>query len=116
MSYSFPGMNSWLEDVRLWRIDPPLECEYLVLVNRGFQGERRQSDIWPIALNEPLPLCPIPLLPPDPDAALNLTEVMDRIYETAAYERWLDYTQPVPPPVLRPSMAEWLEERMKAEG
>lgn len=93
-------------------IDPPIECDYLVLVNRSFQDEGRRSEIWPISVNEPLPLCPIPLLPPDPDAPLHLTEVIRHIYETAAYERWLDYTQPVPPPSLRPSMAEWLEERM----
>jgi hypothetical protein len=95
-------------------IDPPLECDYLVLVNRSFQDEGRKSEIWPVSVNERLPLCPVPLLPPDPDAPLNLTEVLHRVYETAAYERWIDYTQPVPPPPLRPSMAEWLAEHVKA--
>jgi hypothetical protein len=96
-------------------IDPPIECDYLVLVNRAFQGSVRQSEIWPVDLDEPLPLCPVPLLPPDPDAPLNLTEVLQRVDETAAYERWIDYTQAVPPPPLRPSMAEWLERR-QSEG
>lgn len=41
---------------------------------------------------------------------------MEQIYETAAYDRWLDHAQPIPPPALRPSMAEWIEERMKDEG
>jgi hypothetical protein len=92
-------------------IDPPIDCDYLILVNRGYQGAVRRSEIWPVDLNEPLPPCPIPLLPPDPDAPLNLTEVLNRVYETAAYERWIDYTQPVPSPPLRPSMADWLKRR-----
>jgi hypothetical protein len=93
-------------------IDPPIECDYLVLVNRSDQNEERRSEIWPVLVNERLPLCPVPLLSPDPDAPLDLTDVMHRIYKAAAYGRWIDYTQPIPPPPLRPSMIEWIEERM----
>lgn len=96
---------------------PPIDTDYIILVNRGNPvGERRRSEIWPVALSEPLPACPIPLLPPDPDAVLALAEVMQQVYKRAAYARRLDYTQPVPPPPLRPAMEKWLVERMKSSG
>jgi hypothetical protein len=87
---------------------PPLVCEYVVLVNRAFCGDMRRSEIWPVALNEPLPLCPVPLLPPDADAPLALGEVLAQVYQRAAYARRIDYTMPVPPPPLRPAMQHWL--------
>jgi hypothetical protein len=92
-----------------WEVkNPPLVCEYIVLVNRAFRGDIRQSEIWPVALNEPLPICPVPLLPPDPDVPLSLGEVVTQVYQRAAYARRIDYTAPVPPPPLRPVMQQWL--------
>ena len=94
-----------------WEInDPPLACDYVVLVNRAFRGDMRQSEIWPVALNEPLPICPVPLLPPDPEVPLHLGAVLTNVYQRAAYARRIDYTLPVPPPPLRPVMQHWLAE------
>jgi hypothetical protein len=92
-----------------WKVKkPPLVSEYIVLVNRAFSGDIRRSVIWPVALDEPLPLCPVPLLPPDADVPLSLGEVLAQVYQRAAYTRRLDYTLPVPPPPLRPAMQRWL--------
>lgn len=92
-----------------WEVkEPPLVCEYMVLVNRAFCGDMRRSDIWPVALDAPLPLCPVPLLPPDADVPLALGEVLAQVYQRAAYARRIDYTLPVPPPPLRPTMQRWL--------
>lgn len=97
-----------------WEVkDPPLVCEYIVLVNRAFRGDIRASEIWPVALNEPLPMCPVPLLPPDPDVALDLGEVFTNVYRRAAYDRRIDYTSPVPPPPLRPMMQAWLAAHLR---
>lgn len=94
---------------------PPIDTDYIVLVNRGNPvGDGRRSAIWPVALNEPLPPCPVPLLPPDDDAALVLSEVMQQLYERAAYARRLDYTEQVPSPALRPTMSAWLSEQMES--
>ena len=57
---------------------------------------------------EPLPLCPVPLLPPDADVPLSLGEVLAQVYQRAAYARRIDYALPVPPPPLRPAMQRWL--------
>src|SRR5262245_18769124 len=38
-----------------WEVkEPPLVCEYIILVNRAFGGDIRRSEIWPVALDEPL--------------------------------------------------------------
>lgn len=98
---------------------PPLDTDYVLLVNRYRAGdEQRISEIWPVALNEPLPGLPVPLLPPDPDAALDMTAAVAAIYGRAGYDWRIDYTQPVPPPELRPEMATWVEQLLseKAAG
>jgi hypothetical protein len=92
-------------------LDPPLETDYLLLVNRSREAGQRISDIWPVALYEPLPTVPVPLLPPDPDAPLDLNGVLAAVYHRAAYGRRLNYQQPVPLPALRPEVAAWLRSR-----
>lgn len=88
-----------------WEVnDPPLDTDYVLLVNRANDGGVRVSEIWPVALDEPLPTIPVPLLPPDLDVALDMTLILRNIYQRAVYERRIDYTAPVPPPPLRPAM------------
>ena len=94
-----------------WEVrEPPIDTDYILLVNRARMDRDRISDIWPVALNQPFPLLPTPLLDVDPDIALDLGAAVAAIYERAAYSRRLDYTQPPPPPALRPEMAAWLAE------
>lgn len=92
-------------------LNPPLEnADYVLLVNRSQEGDNpRLSEIWPVALNEPLPLLPIPLSAPDTDAVLDLKAAIDALYTRSGYAWRIDYQQPVPPPKLRPAMAQWVE-------
>ncbi len=77
---------------------PPLDTDYILLVNRyRAEDEQRISEIWPVALNEPLPLLPIPLLPPDPDVALDLNVAIRSVYARAGYTWRINYQLPVPP-------------------
>lgn len=93
-----------------WEVNnPPLVTEYVLLINRANTSDVRISEIWPVALNEPLPVLPVPLLAPDPDVPLVLGEVFNNIYQRAAYARRLTYTKAVPPPKLRPTMKGWLD-------
>lgn len=87
---------------------PPLDTDYVILLNRDRDGGVRRSEIWPVALNEPLPTIPVPLLTPDPDAQLNLATVFAQIYTDFYYALRIDYKQPVPSPELRPAMKTWL--------
>jgi hypothetical protein len=91
--------------------EPPLETDYTLLVNRA-AADIRLSEIWPLALNEPLPLLPVPLLSPDPDVPLDLKAALQSIYARAGYDWRIDYKQPVPLPELRPEMATWLRQRL----
>lgn len=98
-----------------WEVqEPPLDTDYVLLVNRA-TGGRRISEIWPVAINETLPILPVPLLPPDPDTTLDMGEVIAEIYRRAVYGRRIDYTQPIPPPALRPEMGEWWNECQKTQ-
>ncbi len=92
-------------------VDPPLSADYILLVNR-FRADEvdRISEIWPVALNQLLPILPVPLLPPDPDVALDLNAAIQSVYTRAGYDWRINYQRPAPPPELRPDMAAWLQE------
>jgi hypothetical protein len=77
---------------------------YLVTLTRAGSG---RVDVWPIALQDPLPTVPVPLRAPDPDAHLDLEASLATIYDEAAYELSVDYTQPPPPPPFSEADAAW---------
>lgn len=95
--------------------EPPLDTDYVVVVNRADQQDVRTSEIWPIALNEPLPQVPIPLTPPDVDVILDLAAVVRQIYRDAYYSVRIDYTAEVPAPKLRPEIATWWRRAVQAQ-
>jgi len=93
--------------------DPLPAAPYFVILSRA---ERRPvAEVWPLRLQEPLPVLPIPLLPPDPDIPLDLGQALTAIYDRSGYDLRLDYTQPPPPP-LSTDDAAWLEEHLRAVG
>jgi hypothetical protein len=92
-----------------WEVDePPIDTDYVLLVNRATAGDVRSSEIWPVALNEPLPILPVPLLDPDPDVPLDLRIAIEQVYHRAAYNKRIDYAKPIPLPPPRPAIAAWL--------
>ena len=88
--------------------DDPLDTDYVLLVNR--YGLERVSEIWPVALTEPLPLIPVPLLPPDPDVPLDLNAAIREVYASSRYALRINYTLPPPRPSLRPAVETWVQE------
>lgn len=95
--------------------DLNLDTDYVLIVNRAQDSATRVSEIWPLALNQLFPILPVPLREPDPDATLNLDEIFRFIYPRAGYGWRIDYTQPIPPPELRPAMAEWMRTQFSLE-
>ena len=89
--------------------DPPLDTDYVILLNRASMGTSRRSEIWAIAICDPLPTLPIPLLAPDADVVLDMAFTFDRVYTDFYYEMRISYSQPVPPPALRPKMKSWVK-------
>ena len=58
-------------------------------------------------------LIQVPLAKPDPDVTLNLQPMIEGIYQRYRYERSIDYTKPLTPP-LTPEEAAWLEQQLRA--
>lgn len=91
---------------------PPLDqpvplAPYYVMVSRATQ--RPHVKVWPITLPARLPVIPIPLLEPDPDAHLDLGGVVASVYERGGYDTRIDYRQPLPPPALSEDEANWVK-------
>lgn len=86
---------------------PPVEqlpdCDYCVLVSRS--EKRPRVGLWPLQLRDRLPVLPIPLREPDPDAELDLQAVLHDIYDRARYATYLYDGSPNPP--LSEEQAAW---------
>lgn len=95
-------------------LTPAPSAPYCIFVSRA--NRRPRVEVWPIKLQDPLPLIPIPLVEPDPDVPLDLGRAIQTIYDTAAYDLRIDYTQPPPKSDLSPEDAAWVEERLRAAG
>jgi hypothetical protein len=76
---------------------------YYVMVSRA--AERPRAHVWPFSVRDPLPTIAIPLTVRDGDIALDLGTCMNQVYDTAGYERELDYSQPPNPPLDEPDAA-----------
>ncbi len=85
---------------------PPAPSYYIVLSRAG---RRPAMDVWPIQLADPLPVLPVPLLQPDPDAPLDLGAAVASVYERGPYARSINYRDPPPPPPLSEEEAAWVE-------
>ncbi len=80
-------------------LDPPVApASYYVSLSRV--EARPRLDVWTMHLDSRLPRVPIPLADPDPDVIVDLGEVVSTVYERGGYDARIDYSQPVPPPVL----------------
>jgi hypothetical protein len=77
------------------------------------RAQARVADIWSINLPEPLPVVPVPLRTPDADILLNLATALTTIYDRAAYDLSIQYTQPPPPPPLSAAAQTWWQERLR---
>ena len=81
---------------------------YYVMLSRC--NRRPYVDVWPLQLQAKLPVLPVPLLAPDPDAPLDLDAAVAAVYERGGYDVQIDYRQPVPPPALTDDEAAWVDE------
>jgi len=87
---------------------PP--APYFVFLSRA--ESRPLTEVWPIALNNPLPVVPIPLLSDDPDVPLDLQLAFTTIHDLFGYDLAVDYSRPPEVP-LEGEAATWAEERIR---
>lgn len=70
---------------------PLPEAPYFILLSRAEQ--RPMSEVWPIRLDQPLPIIPVPLLADDADLALDLQAAFTATYDLLNYDLMIDYRQ-----------------------
>jgi hypothetical protein len=70
------------------------ECDYCAQVYRPEEGGK--VGLWPWNLRDPMPIVPVPLRYPDPDAKLDLKQVLDRVYDEAGYADYIYRGRPEP--------------------
>jgi hypothetical protein len=93
---------------------PLPDYSYFIFLSRA---ERRPTiEIWPIGLREALPVVPVPLRRPDPDVALDLGAALRQIYNSARYERRIDYRTDPPLPALPAEDIAWLDALLHEHG
>ena len=79
---------------------------YLMTLTRV---QAREIEVWPIALQDPLPIIPVPLRPPDADVPLDLATALRDIYDEAFYNLSIDYRQPPPKSALTEDDLAWVD-------
>jgi len=84
---------------------------YYVLISR--ESTRPILDDWPIKLSELLPIVPVPLLPGDPDVALDLPAAFTEVYDRGCFDLALDYTKPPEVPLPR-ELSVWANQLLRA--
>jgi hypothetical protein len=82
------------------------DCDYYALVSRAEQ--RPRVGVWPLRLRDPLPVIPVPLRAPHPDARLDLQDLLHRLYDQAGYQDYIYTGTPQPP--LHPQDAAWAQQ------
>lgn len=71
-----------------------------------------QVHVWTLQLSDPLPTVPVPLRDPDPDLYLDLGLALRTIYERAAYDLSINYTEAPPPPALTDEEQQWVQTQL----
>jgi hypothetical protein len=96
-------------------LDPPLpETPYLITLHRATAPA--QLELWPVRLQDRLPILPIPLLEPDPDVVLDLQAAVASVYRRGGYTVRIDYRNLPPPPVLSEEESGWVDEVLRQAG
>jgi hypothetical protein len=93
---------------------PLPDAPYFVFLSRSERWP--EIAIWPCALQKPLPTVPVPLRRPDPDAALNLTRIVQQVYRNARYDLQVDYQAAPPPPDLSSDDLAWIDAHLRERG
>lgn len=76
-----------LKGERLPTVEPLPAGDYYAFVSRS--DCRPAVEVYYWRLNEPMPTIPVPLLPDDADALLNLQAVYEEVLARARYDVWL---------------------------
>ncbi len=85
------------------------KTHYLATLARAAQ---RSTDVWAIHIQDRLPVLPVPLIYPDPDATLDLEMALQLIYARSLYHLSIDYAQTPPPPTFDEVDVTWMRTQL----
>jgi hypothetical protein len=80
-------------------------CDYHVSIHRSDRFE--DFLVYPFRLPDPLPEIAVPLLPGDPDVAVDLQKLFDRAYDVGPCGRRGRYRETTPVPPLPDEYRDW---------
>jgi hypothetical protein len=86
------------------------DTSYVISVTRA---DAHNIEVWPFSVRDTIPVVPVPLLPPDPDIELDTGAALADVYDSASYEKSINYAEPPPPPAFAPADLRWTEERAR---
>jgi hypothetical protein len=98
---------------RMPMLDPWPDSPYTLLVARAKKFQLCR--VWPAHFQRPLPSLPLPLAKPDADVPVELQPMIAAIYQRFRYERSINYSKPLIPP-LSSKDAAWLERQLQSKG
>jgi hypothetical protein len=96
----------------LGQIPPQMLSTYHAFVRRGWRPNK--LEVYPIRLQDRLPIIRIPLRKTDNDVTLDIQALIDQSYANGRYDD-LDYRKPLRP-LLSEEDAAWVEELLKSAG
>ena len=94
-------------------IPPRRQTPYLVCVRRATAKEI--AEVYPIPLQERLPMIKVPLRPSDADVQLDLQPPLDACYLYGGYDDVLNYQADAAPSLTGPD-AEWADALLRERG
>jgi hypothetical protein len=77
--------------------EPLPRANYYAFIGRAQRRDR--AEVWPIRLQDRLPVIPVPLADDDPDARLDLQSLRDRVFEEAGWTADELYDWKLKPPL-----------------
>ena len=109
--------GSHLVEIDLLRGDAPLPmqgvvqlADYHILVSRSEQ--RPQADLYAVTVRDRLPNFPLPLKEPEEAVLVDLSAIVQGVYDRASYDLRIDYTQLPPPPAFSEADQAWMREQL----
>lgn len=77
------------------------------------RAKTNKAAIWTVAIQDKLPILPIPLMAPDPDVLLDLGKALDIVFERGLYHLSIDYTEKPAPPAFIEQDWDWMQQVVK---
>lgn len=112
------GSRSHLVELDLLRGDAPLPMQgvvqlahYHILVSRS--EHRPQADLYVVTVRDRLPSFPLPLKEADEVVLVDLSAIVQGVYDRASYDLRIDYTQPPPPPAFSEADQTWIHDLLQ---